>query len=152
MAGDLKTTPAVSARVRVAAGSWPAAVRAAGRGLVDAGAAEDRYVERCVANVEADGPYIVVAPGIALAHARPEDGALGLGVSVALLDAPVPFGHDANDPVDVVFAFCSPDRDSHVGLLGSLARQLVSGLADRLRAAADDEAATGVLKEVIADV
>jgi len=151
MAGGLTTSAAVSARVRVTADSWPAAVQAAGRGLVDSGAAEDRYVQRCVAQVRAVGPYIVVAPGIALAHARPEDGAVTLGVSVAVLDRPVNFGHAANDPVDVVFAFCSPDRDSHVGLLSSLARRLVSGLADRLRAAPDDETAAGLLSEVIAD-
>ena len=145
MAGVLTPRPAVSASVRVAASSWPAAIRAAGQGLVDQGAAEARYVERCVAQVEEVGPYIVVAPGIALAHARPEDGALALGISVAVLDRPVAFGHAANDPVDVVLAFCSPDRDSHVGLLSALARRLAAGLADRLRAAPDGPAAAKVL-------
>jgi len=151
MARGLTTKPTVSAAVRVTAASWPAAIRAAGRGLVEQGAAEDRYVERCVAQVESDGPYIVVAPGIALAHARPEDGARALGLSVAVLDHPVPFGHPVNDPVDVVFAFCSPDRDAHVGLLSALARQLVSGLAARLRAAGDDAAAARLLTEVMGD-
>jgi ascorbate PTS system EIIA or EIIAB component len=151
MAGDLKTKPTVSATVRVTVGSWPAAVRAAGRGLVETEAADGRYVDRCVAQVESDGPYIVVAPGIALAHARPEDGARALALSVAVLDRPVAFGHPTNDPVDVVFAFCSPDRDSHVGLLSALARQLASGLAARLRAADDDASAARLLQEVIGD-
>jgi PTS system ascorbate-specific IIA component len=149
MAGGLRTAPAISAAVRVVADSWPAAVRAAGRELVTLGAADERYVERCVAQVAQDGPYIVVAPGIALAHARPEDGARALGVAVAVLDRAVAFGHPVNDPVDVVFAFCSPDRDAHVGLLAALARQLAAGLADRLRAAPDDAAATTLLREVI---
>jgi ascorbate PTS system EIIA or EIIAB component len=151
MAGDLKTKPTVSATVRVTVGSWPSAVRAAGRGLVETEAADGRYVDRCVAQVESDGPYIVVAPGIALAHARPEDGARALALSVAVLDRPVAFGHPTNDPVDVVFAFCSPDRDSHVGLLSALARQLASGLAARLRAADDDASAARLLQEVIGD-
>lgn len=151
MAGDLTTTPLISASVGVAADSWPAAVRAAGQALVDQGCAEERYVDRCVTQVQADGPYIVVAPGIALAHARPEDGARALGVSVAVLDRPVSFGHPANDPVDVVFAFCSPDRDAHVGLLSALARQLAAGLADRLRSAPDDTTAARLLNEVITD-
>jgi PTS system ascorbate-specific IIA component len=151
MAGDLKTQPAVSATVRAAASSWPAAIRAAGQGLIELGAADGRYVERCVAQVESDGPYIVVAPGIALAHARPEDGAHAVGISAAVLDHPVEFGHPVNDPVDLVFAFCSPDRDAHVGLLAALARKLASGLADRLRAAPDDDAATTILSEVIGD-
>jgi PTS system ascorbate-specific IIA component len=149
MAGDLTTAPAVSAAVRVHARSWPAAIRAAGGGLVDGGAADERYVERCVAQVAADGPYIVVAPGIALAHARPEDGARAVGVSVAVLDRPVPFGHPVNDPVDLVIAFCSPDRVAHLGLLAALARELLSGLAERLRAAPDAGAATALLREVI---
>jgi len=150
MARDLITSPAaVSAAVRVTADSWPAAIRAAGHGLVERGAADDRYVERCVAQVETEGPYIVVAPGIALAHARPEDGARSLGVSVAVLTHAVRFGHAVNDPVDIVFAFCSPDRDSHVGLLSALARQLAAGLADRLRAAPDRETAVRILTEVI---
>ena len=151
MAGDLIDVPALSASVGIAADSWPAAVRAAGQGLVALGAADERYVERCVAQVEADGPYIVVAPGIALAHARPEDGARALGVAVAVLDRAVLFGHPVNDPVDVVFAFCSPDRDAHVGLLSALARQLASGLADRLRSAPDDTTAARLLSEVITD-
>ena len=149
MAGGLITGPAISASVGIAARTWPAAMGAAGRGLVRLGAAEPRYVQRCITLVEEQGPYIVVAPGIALAHARPEDGALTLGLSVAVLAEPVVFGHPANDPVDVVFAFCSPDRDAHVGLLSALARHLASGLADRLRAAATGEAATQILEEVL---
>lgn len=151
MAGGLTTAPAISASVGITADAWPAAVRAAGQGLVALGVADERYVERCVAQVEADGPYIVVAPGIALAHARPEDGARALGVSVAVLARPVEFGHPANDPVDVVFAFCSPDRAAHVGLLSALARQLAAGLADRLRSAPDDPTAARLLREVITD-
>jgi PTS system ascorbate-specific IIA component len=136
----------------VAADDWREAVRAACRLLVDAGAAEPRYVDRCIATVEELGPYMVVAPGVALAHARPEDGAVALGISVATLRRPVEFGHAENDPVDVVFAFGSPDRDQHVGLLGALARRLTEGLADDLRKAPDEDAARRLMEEVAADV
>lgn len=141
-----------AARFRVAADDWRAAVRAACEPLVDAGAAEPRYVDRCIATVEELGPYMVVAPGVALAHARPEDGALALGLAVATLQNAVEFGHEENDPVDVVFAFGSPDRDKHVGLLGALARKLIAGLADDLRNATDEEEARGLMEEVAADV
>jgi ascorbate PTS system EIIA or EIIAB component len=141
-----------AARFKVAAEDWRAAVRAACQPLVEAGAAEPRYVDRCVATVEELGPYMVVAPGVALAHARPEDGALTLGLAVATLREGVEFGHAENDPVDVVFAFGSPDRDQHVGLLGALARRLTEGLADELRSAADEEAARRLMEGVVADV
>jgi PTS system ascorbate-specific IIA component len=101
--------------------------------------------------VEEQGPYIVLAPGVALAHARPEDGARRLGLGVAVLTKPVTFGHPTNDPVDVVFAFGSPDKDAHVGLLAALSRGLVSGLAADLRRASTDVAASALLQEVIDD-
>jgi PTS system ascorbate-specific IIA component len=136
------------ARHAMVADDWRAAVRAASELLVEAGAAEPRYVDRCIATVEELGPYMVVAPGVALAHARPEDGALRLGITVAILREPVEFGHPDNDPVDVVFAFGSPDRDQHVGLLGALAQRLTEGLADDLRNAADENEAHRLMEEV----
>jgi ascorbate PTS system EIIA or EIIAB component len=121
-------------------------------GLLEAqNAVTPRYAERCIAAVEDEGPYVVLAPGIALAHARPEDGVERLGVSVATLTEPVTFGHPDNDPVDVVFAFGSPDTQQHVGLLSELATQLLGGLADRLREAGDDEEAQTLLQEIASD-
>ena len=148
MAGSVGTCTRVSARVHISSEDWAAAVTAAAQLLREAGAASESYVERCVAIVRENGPYIVIAPGIALAHARPEDGALALGLAAACLARPVRFGHPANDPVDVVLAFSSPDRDAHVGLLGAVARALTAGLADRLRAAPTDDAAVALLREV----
>jgi ascorbate PTS system EIIA or EIIAB component len=141
-----------AARHHVRAEDWRAAVRAASQLLVDAGAAEPRYVDRCIATVEELGPYMVVAPGVALAHARPEDGAVALGLSAVTLREPVEFGHAENDPVDVVFAFGSPDRDQHVGLLGALARRLTEGLADDLRKAGDESEVTRLMEEVASAV
>ena len=101
--------------------------------------------------LDEQGPYIVLAPGIALAHARPEDGVVGLGLGVAVLERPVRFGHPDNDPVDVVLAFGSPDKESHLGVLAALARSLIDGLADRLRASSSDDDARELLRKVITD-
>jgi len=136
------------ARVRQPAEDWREAVRIACAPLIEADAITSEYPERCVAMIEEHGPYIVLAPGIALAHARPEDGVRRLGVAVVTLREPVSFGHPDNDPVDVVFAFGSPDAEQHVGLLSSLARHLIDGLAERLRAADDDTTAQHVLEEI----
>jgi PTS system ascorbate-specific IIA component len=120
--------------------------------LVEAGAATPGYAAQCVQNVREQGPYIVIAPGLALAHARPEDGGLAVALSVVTVVPPVAFGHQVNDPVAVVLAFSSPDRDAHVGLLAALARRLADGLGDQLRTAASDDAAVALLQEVIDDV
>jgi PTS system ascorbate-specific IIA component len=149
--GGAMTTAVVAAQVAVTAAGWRQAVRAACRPLVRGGAVQERYVERCIALLEEQGPYVVLAPGIALVHARPEDGAVSLGLSAVTVDPPVAFGHPVNDPVDVVFAFASPDRESHLGLLAALSRHLLGGLGDALRAAGSDREATALLEEVVRD-
>jgi len=150
MESGLAAAACVAARTHVAAASWAAAIRAACAPLLQMDAVDAHYVDRCIALVREEGPYIVIAPGIALAHARPEDGARRLALSAVTLAHPVRFGHP-NDPVDVVFAFASPDRDAHVGLLGALARRLGGGLAGDLRSACSDGEATSLLEEVLAD-
>ena len=138
----------IAARVDVVATGWQAAIEAACQPLVDAGAVEPRYTRRCVEMVEEHGPYIVLAPGLALAHARPEDGVTRVCLAAVTLTEPVRFGHDDNDPVDVVFAFGSPDADQHVGMLSALAGALIGGLDDDLRAAASDDEARGLLEGI----
>ncbi|WP_158603063.1 PTS sugar transporter subunit IIA [Jiangella rhizosphaerae] len=140
--------PVVDAVVDVRAGDWRGAVHAACAPLVSAGALEPRYPERCIAIAEKHGPYMVLAPGIALAHARPEDGVLRLCLSAAVLASPVEFGHDQNDPVDVVLAFGSPDDAAHLSLLQNLAEHLLAGLADELRLAPDRGSAVRALSAV----
>lgn len=80
-----------------------------------------------ISAVEEFGPYMVIAPGIAIPHARPEDGALAVGLSLITLDTPVNFGNPENDPVSLVICLCSTDSESH---LDALAR-LVSLLEDK---------------------
>lgn len=141
----------VTARGAVPAAGWREAVRAAASALVDAGAAGGEYPDACVRVVERNGPYIVLTKGLALVHARPEDGGLAVGVAAVRLAAPVEFGHPDNDPVDLMLAFCTPDPDAHVGTLSGLARALSGGLAGRLRAASGDEDMTRILKEALPD-
>lgn len=145
-------SPHLHVRVGVDVPGWQEAIRAACTPLVAAGVVEPRYVDACIDMVRRHGPYVVLAPGIALPHARPEDGVVGVGVSVAVLSFPVEFGHPENDPVDVVIAFGSPDAEQHIDLLAALAGGLSTGLADRLRAASDATEATKLIEEVIEDV
>ncbi|MEW2359091.1 PTS sugar transporter subunit IIA [Spirillospora sp. NPDC029432] len=140
---------AVGARDGVAAEGWRDATTAAAEVLVEMGAAGEGYPAACVRVVEANGPYIVLTKGLALVHARPEDGAIGVGVAVTRLAAPVEFGHPDNDPVDLLLAFCTPDADAHVSTLSALARALSAGLAGRLRAAAGRDAMAAELERAL---
>lgn len=66
------------------------------------------------------GPYIVIAPGIAMPHARPEMGAKKIGMSLITLTQPVNFGHPENDPVKIVVCLCSTDSITHLKALSQL--------------------------------
>lgn len=140
--------PRDAVRSGVRCADWREAVRASGRLLVATGAASEDYVEAIVEAVERLGPYIVLAPGIALAHARPEDGGQAVGFSLVKLAEPVEFGAANNDPVDLVFAFATPDSDQHITALSALAEFIESGdnLA-RIRAANTDEELYRVIEE-----
>lgn len=145
---DVVTAVLVGIKVK----DWRKAIRAVYEPLLEAKAIKATYIERSIAMVDEHGPYMVVAPGIALAHARPEDGVLNLCLSAATLSDPVLFHHPDNDPVDLIFAFGSPDNQQHVRLLSALAEGLSGSLADDLRQASTQEAAEQIMEEVIKEV
>ncbi|MCA1035907.1 MULTISPECIES: PTS sugar transporter subunit IIA [Bacillus] len=96
------------------------AIRKAGKLLVNGGAAETSYIEAMVSSYHKNGPYFVLAPQIALPHARPEDGVKEASVSFVKLKDPVVFGNKANDPVQLVFALGASSSDEHLQILQKL--------------------------------
>ncbi|TDC53663.1 PTS sugar transporter subunit IIA [Actinomadura sp. KC345] len=138
----LDALPEEAVAVGVAAGDWRAAIRAAGDLLVATGAATPAYGDEMIQTVVEHGPYIVLAPGLALAHSRPSPSVLRTGLSWAGLAAPVEFGSKANDPVRLVIGLAAVDHDAHSGALARLARMLAD--ADRMRALHEATSAAGI--------
>lgn len=89
--------------------------------LVIAGHAKAEYVDRVLANFQKLGPYFVVAPGIAIAHAHPAEDVMSPGLSLLKLNSPVSSGATANDPISLVFSLCTPDSEQHIEMLGEFA-------------------------------
>jgi PTS system ascorbate-specific IIA component len=120
-------------RIGASARDWRAAVRLAGDALVASGATAPAYTDEMIATVEELGPYIVIAPGIALAHSRPSEAVHRAGISLVVLNEPVNFGHRQNDPVRLVVGLAAPDEEGHVTALGTLAEFLADdGRRDEL--------------------
>ncbi len=105
----------------VAVEDWEGAVSAVGRLMVDTGVVEERYIDGMIDTAKELGPYIVIAPGLALPHSRPEDGVLQPCMALVTLKPPVDFGNPDNDPVDVVIAFGAVDHEQHVEALRDMA-------------------------------
>ncbi len=128
------------------AASWQAAVELCGGLLVESGVAEERYVPAMIRTVEELGPYVVIAPGVAIPHARPENGAIKPGISLVILREPVEFGSEENDPVDLLFGFATTGSDAHVELIRALADFIgEQENLERLRRVRTEEEARDVL-------
>lgn len=117
--------------VNVKADTWQDAVYHAGDLLLKADAIEERYINAMINKVKELGPYIVIAPGIAMPHARPEDGTKKSAISIITLDKGIDFGHEKNDPVKLVIALAAVDNQAHIQTLAKLMEVL--GEADTLK-------------------
>mgnify|MGYP003605527508 CR=1 FL=1 len=127
---------------------WQAAIDCGAAPLLKKGIITPGYIEAIKKNHQELGAYMVIAPGIMLAHARPECGAAGMGLSVLTLAEPVVFGSEMNDPVRLVLTLATPDDCSHLKLLEALTEFLLRpGLVTKLLAADTTAAALHILKE-----
>ncbi|MCU1441407.1 MAG: sugar transporter subunit [Rhodoglobus sp.] len=100
---------------------WRAAVTLAGDALARSGAARPEYAHEMIRMIEEHGPYVVIAPGLALAHARPGPEVLADGLSIVTLATPVSFGHPHNDPVNVVLGLAVVAPGEHLAAVAALA-------------------------------
>ena len=101
--------------------TWEDVIRHGGQLMVDAGFIEPTYTEAMIDVVRDMGPYIVLAPGLAMPHARPEMGAKQVGAALVTLEKPIDFGSPENDPVSVAVFLCAPNKDEHIQLLTDIA-------------------------------
>lgn len=100
------------------------AIRAAGLLLQNEGFVEESYITAMVESYHKNGPYFVLAPQIALPHARPEDGVKEASVSFIRLKRPIKFGNKANDPVQLVFALGASSNGDHLHILQKITQLL----------------------------
>ena len=102
---------------------WKDAIRISVRPLEQQGYVESRYKEEIISNVESMGPYIVLAPYIALPHARPEQGVKESQIAVTLLQNEVRFAGEEK-PVKLLIALAASDNNRHLDALMSISEIL----------------------------
>ena len=102
---------------------WKDAIRISVQPLEQHGYVESRYKEEIISNVESMGPYIVLAPYIALPHARPEQGVKESQIAVTLLQNEVRFAGEEK-PVKLLIALAASDNNRHLDALMSISELL----------------------------
>ncbi|EUJ31671.1 PTS system ascorbate-specific transporter subunit IIA [Listeria floridensis FSL S10-1187] len=103
-----------SIRLRETAETWQEAVGKAVQPLVQSGAVEVRYEDAIVASTEHFGPYYILMDGMAMPHARPEDGVNRDAFSLVTLENPVAFSDGKK--VEVLLALAATSSEIHTGI------------------------------------
>ena len=108
--------------VREEAKDWQEAICKVAKPLMEEGCFDHTYVKAMIHLVDEFGAYVVITKGVALAHARPEEGVKRAGLSVMTLRHPVDFGNAENDPVWLVFCLAATDANTHLDIMRDLVR------------------------------
>ena len=115
------------------ASTWEEAIRVASISLKENGYIEERYVNALIDGVKKLGPYIVIAPGLAIPHSRPEDGTIKMGMSLTTFKEPIYFKeNDERYSAKVFLTISAVDNDSHLQLLSSIAEKLNDDVIETL--------------------
>ncbi|MGR9050560.1 PTS sugar transporter subunit IIA [Halobacillus faecis] len=104
--------------------TWEEAIKESAAPLLDDGSITPKYVEDMIQNVHENGPYIVIVPGIAMPHAKNEDGVVKkTGISLLKLEEAVPFPE--NKKVNLLFTLAAEDTSGHLDLISDLSSLLI---------------------------
>lgn len=102
---------------------WKQAIQKASTPLLEQNIIKDGYINSMIKSVEELGPYIVIAPEIAIAHARPDNNVNKVGLSLLKLKEHINFSKD-DHYASLIFVLSAIDNDSHLTILKSLAQLL----------------------------
>lgn len=103
---------------------WRQAISLAAQPLLDTGKIEPAYIDAMIGKVEEFGPFISLGKGIAIPHARPEEGVKEIGMSMLVLDEPVLLADLPDHPISLFICIAAVDNASHLKALSHLTKIL----------------------------
>ncbi|CDQ20148.1 BglG family transcription antiterminator [Halobacillus karajensis] len=104
--------------------NWKEAIEIAAQPLVEQQSIRPHYIQAMIDNVNELGPYIVIAPRIAIPHARPETGVEQLGMSFLRLKEPVYFSEKEKHRAQLIIVLAAIDNQTHLKALAQLSGML----------------------------
>lgn len=128
------------------ADDWRGAVDAAGRLWLERGLCEQRYIDMIKTQLSENNAYAVIIPGLVLLHAPAGEGVLENSLMLMTLDEPVEFGHEENDPVEVMICFTAVGKQDHLNSMKRIANMLLDDdfVAKAAAAQTDEELMSAV--------
>lgn len=102
---------------------WKDAFYLASKPLLNKKDINKNYIEKMIQRVEEYGPFINLGKGIAIPHARPEDGVSELSMSMLVLDHSVYLPED-DRPINILIVIAAIDNETHLSALSYLTNVL----------------------------
>lgn len=115
--------PASSISIKSSATNWQEAIDFSMSSLLANHYVNTNYIQAIKDLTITIGPYYILAPGVAMPHARPECGALKTGMSLTLLKQEVKFAED-DEGIKLLIGLSAADSDSHIGAIQALGELL----------------------------
>jgi PTS system ascorbate-specific IIA component len=103
---------------------WEEAIRVSSEQLVKQNYIEETYVDAMIQSVKEYGPYIVIAPNIAMPHARPEAGSNKVGFSIMICKKPVEFSEKPEHHARLFVTLSCVSADTHLKMIQALVEVL----------------------------
>lgn len=101
-------------KLNVEAKTWEEAIYKAAEILEEDGIIKPSYKDAIIESTKKTGPYYVITKGVAMPHARPEDGVIKSGFCFLKLKEGVYFGSKENDPVKYIFMVAMENNEKHI--------------------------------------
>ncbi|MCE7791770.1 PTS sugar transporter subunit IIA [Salipaludibacillus sp. CUR1] len=99
---------------------WREAIKVSAEPLLKQGKITENYIQAMIDNIDNLGPYILIAPNVALPHARPEAGVneRGIALTVFKKDVEFPAGTDnKSDTARLFICLAATDSETHLNFL-----------------------------------
>ncbi len=99
---------------------WKEAIRLAAKPLLDQHKITENYPEAMIQKVEEFGPFINLGKGVAIPHARPDEGVNEIGMSMLVLEEPIYLLDNPEQEVRLLICIAAIDNESHLKALSHL--------------------------------
>lgn len=120
---SLEILSADKVQIKEQVDNWEQGITLAAQPLLNQDYFEQSYITSMVDSVKKLGPYIVIAPEIAIAHARPNDEVNKIGLSLLKLNQHINFSEEGHY-ASLIFVLSAVDNEGHLEILRHLATTL----------------------------
>ncbi len=96
---------------------WKEAVKQGVSLLANKDYCTEELTDKIIESVNKNGPYFIIMPHVALAHAAPGPWIKKVGLSLVKFDNEVKFSKESRHDVSLLFTLSAKDGESHMGTL-----------------------------------